>query len=336
VSISLTCACGRQFETRESNVGLGVQCPACGCALTVPKPSLFLEDEWFPFKPELTVISGKAIASLVVGALFFFACLSGVPAILLGQHALSDIRRSGGRVTGRPMAIGGIVLGVIGCLFTLVLAQRLFGEDIEWSRRAMCTNNLKQIGLALHNYLDIHGTFPPAAITDKNGKPLLSWRVAILPYLEFGPLYAKFHLDEPWDSPHNRSLIEPIPSVFACRSDRTRKSGMTEYQAVIGLDTAFTPDFKPLRVQDFTDGTTSTLLIGESRRSVPWTKPADLSFNMGVPLSGLGSYHGRPDEGFNALFADGHVGFIKNTVSPTALDAILTRNGVRVYEPDSF
>ena len=248
-----------------------------------------------------------------------------MPAILLGQHALSDIRLSGGRITGRRMAIAGIVLGVIGCLFTLVLAQRLFGEDIEWSRRAICTNNLKQIGLALFNYEEAYGSFPAAAITDKNGKPLLSWRVALLPYLELGPLYAKFHLDEPWDSPHNLSLIEPIPSVFACPTDRTRKPGTTGYQAVIGADTAFTPDFKPLRIQDFSDGTTNTLLIGETRRCVPWTKPEDLPFNMSVPLSGLGSAHDRPDAGFNALFADGHARFIKNTVSASTLDAILTR-----------
>ena len=277
MSISLTCECGRQIETIESHVGMGLRCPGCGREVTVPKPSLFLEDEWFPFKPELTVTSGKAIASLLLGALFFFGCLSGVPAILLGQHALSDIRLGGGRVTGRAMAIAGIVLGVIGCLFTLVLAQRLFGEDIEASRRAMCTNNLKQIGLAFFNYHEAHGTFPPAAITDKIGKPLLSWRVAILPYLyvEEGPLYAKFHLDEPWDSPHNRALIEPIPFVFACPTDRTRESGTTGYQAVIGADTAFTPDFKPLRVQAFTDGTTNTLLVGETRCRVPWTKPED-------------------------------------------------------------
>ena len=62
-----------------------------------------------------------------------------------------------------------------------------FGEDIEASRRAACTNNLKQIGLALHNYHEVHGTFPGAAISDRTRKPLLSWRVALLPYLKFAP-----------------------------------------------------------------------------------------------------------------------------------------------------
>ena len=342
MSISLQCACGRQFETLEAHVGLRVRCPDCGRAVTVPKPSLLLEDEWIPFKPELTVTSGKAIASLVLGALFFGGCLTGVPAILLGRHALADIRLGGARVTGKRMAIAGIVLGVIGCLFTLVLAQALFGEDIEWSRQAVCTNNLKEIGLALHNYHEAHGCFPPAAITDKNGKPLLSWRVALLPYLELGPLYAKFHLDEPWDSPHNLALLEPVPSLFACPSDRTRKRGTTEYQAVIGLETAFTPDFKPLRFQDFTDGTSNTLMIGETRRCVPWTRPEDLPFNISVPLMGLGSAHYkklsslRDTKGFNALFADGSVRFIKSTVRPDVFEAILTRNGNQMIELNSY
>jgi hypothetical protein len=98
-------------------------------------------------------------------------------------------------------------------------------------------------------------------------------------------LYSKFHLDEPWDSPHNLSLLDAMPNVYACPSDPTRKPGTTGYQAVIGPATAFTPDFKPLPFQDFTDGLSRTLLVGESRRCVPWTKPEDLPFDMTLPLT---------------------------------------------------
>jgi prepilin-type processing-associated H-X9-DG protein len=302
----------------------------------VPKPAPWPELEFIPGKPEPSVTSGKAIASLALGTLFFFACLSGMPAILLGRQALSDIHLSGGRLKGRRMAVAGIVLGVIGCLFTASFFLPAVRSAREAARRAQCTNNLKQIGLALHNYHEANGSLPPAAIIGKNGRPLLSWRVAILPYLESSPLYSKFHLDEPWDSPHNLSLLDPMPLVYACPSDLTRKPGMTGYEAVIGPATAFTADFKPLRFQDFTDGLESTVLVGESRRSVAWTKPEDLALDMSLPLTALGSQHGYHNNGFNVLFADGSVRFLKNTITPSVLGALLTRNGNDVVVPDSF
>ena len=101
------------------------------------------------------------------------------------------------------------------------------------------------------------------------------------------------------------------------------KPGMTGYQCVIGPNTAFNPDFKPLRFEDFTDGLAGTLLIGETRRGVPWTKPEDLPFDMSVPLTGLGSHHGPDDSGFNALFADERPsGLLKGSVVPKSVRRI--------------
>jgi len=297
-----------------------------------PPPELLLLAEI----AEPTAISGKAIASLTLGVLFFFACLTGVPAIMLGREALSDIKLSGGRLYGRGMAVAGIIFGVIGCLFTLALLMPATRSAREAARRAQCTNNLKQIGLAIHNYHAAHGCLPPAAITDKNGTPLLSWRVAILPYLEASPLYSSFHLDEPWDSPHNRSLLGAMPRVYTCPSDRTLKPAMTGYQAVIGPNTAFTPDFKRLSFQDFTDGLMNTILVVETYRGVPWTKPEDLAFDMNPQLSGLGSPHGYHSGGFNALFADGSVHFLKSSIAPRVLGALLTRNGKEVISLESY
>ena len=119
------------------------------------------------------------------------------------------------------MAVAGIVFGVIGCLFTLALFLPAIRSADEAARRAQCTNNLRQIGLAMNDYHEVCACFPPAAITDKNGRPLLSWRVAILPYLEAGDLYAEFHLDEAWD-PSNLSLLERTPpACYVCPSDKT-------------------------------------------------------------------------------------------------------------------
>ena len=105
----------------------------------------------------------------------------------------------------------------------------------------------------MRDYHESNGCLPPAAITDKNGRPLLSWRVAILPTWIPSHSLRKFHLDEPWDSPHNRSLLGQC-RAYTCPSDSTLEPGMTGYQVVIGPNTAFTPDFKPLQARDFTDG----------------------------------------------------------------------------------
>ncbi len=104
----------------------------------------------------------------------------------------------------------------------------------EAARRAQCTNNLKQIGLALHNYHSATNGFPAAAITSKDGKPLLSWRVAILPFIEQQNLYNEFHLDEAWDSPHNKALIARMPKTYLCPTAPVRQEGTTTYKAFVG------------------------------------------------------------------------------------------------------
>ena len=248
MSLFMTCECGRCFEISDADAGRLARCPDCGRELTVPKPAPLLDAEFASWEPRPSVTSGGAIASLVLGALFFFACLSGLPAIVFGYRALGEIERSGGRLKGKGMAVAGIVLGVIGCLLTVALFLPAFRSAREAARRAQCTNNLKQIGLAFHNYQEANGSLPPAAITDRNGKPLLCWRVAILPYLESSPLYSRFHLDEPWDSPHNLALLDPMPMVYACPSDRNRKPGMTGYQVVVGPATAFSPGLQACAV----------------------------------------------------------------------------------------
>ena len=335
MSIHVACECGQQFETPELHAGHSVQCPVCARESVVPKPLPSEEVMFIGDEAGSRTTSGKAIASLMLGIVFFFACLSGIPAILLGRLALGDIERSNDRLGGRRMAITGIVLGVIGCLFTLMLMPA-FRSAGEAARRSQCVNNLKQIGLAMHNYHEANGSLPAAAIIDKGGRPLLSWRVAILPYYDASPLYAKFHLDEPWDSPHNLALVGEMPNIYTCPSDGTLKSGMTGYQVVVGPNTAFTPDLKPVRFRDIADGLAGTLLVGESRRPVPWTKPEDLPLDMTVPLYGLGSHHGYHNNGFNALFADGSVRFLKRSITPGVLGSILTRDGNEVVSQDSY
>jgi len=223
---------------------------------------------------------------------------------------------------GRPgLALAGTMVGL---LLPAVQSAR------EAARRTQSMNNLKQLALALHNYHDVHGHFPPQAITDKNGKPLLSWRVALLPYLEWNTLYEQFHLDEPWDSPHNSALIEQMPEVFRNPS-APRIPGIAHYLGVVGKG-AFFEEGKTRSIRDIRDGTSNTIMLVEvdPDRGVIWTKPEDFPFHPENPLDGLG--HAHPG-GFNVVFADGSVRFISSTIDPEVFRALITIAGGEVVDP---
>ncbi len=120
---------------------------------------------------------------------------------------------------------------------------------------------------------------PSQAICDKDGKPLLSWRVALLPYLGQRELYEEFRLDEPWDSEHNRRLLGRIPSVYVTPGgpvDHARE-GRTTIQVLSGPETVFQKPSEALSLEDVTDGSSRTLVLVEAlpENAVPWTKPAD-------------------------------------------------------------
>jgi len=202
------------------------------------------------------------------------------------------------------------------------------------ARRMQSSNNLKQIILAMHNYHDVYRGFPAACVTDKNGKPLLSWRVLILPFMEQGRLFDQFHFDEPWDSPHNKKLIPLMPKGF--RSPNSSAApGKTVYLGNASEDGIFiTPKDKergkktPIGVsfRDIRDGTSNTIAVLEVNDSeaVEWTKPSDFSPNKDNPLKGLG---GMQPGGFLVALCDGAGRFIANTINKKTVQALLTRNG---------
>jgi prepilin-type processing-associated H-X9-DG protein len=204
----------------------------------------------------------------------------------------------------------------------------------EAARRSQCVNNLKQIALAMHNYHAANNAFPKQAFTDKDGKPLLSWRVALLPYLDQQDLYNKFHLDEPWDSEHNKALIKEMPPLFACPTRANLAPGATVYCGFVGNGALWDKD-QGTSLQQITDGTSNTIAVVEAKDGVIWTKPEDLSFDpeKGKFPFGAGSDH---PGGFNAAFADGAVHFIKMSINADVLKALITRAGGEVVGADSF
>jgi prepilin-type processing-associated H-X9-DG protein len=220
-------------------------------------------------------------------------------------------------------------------------AASLFDSVLRPARqaaaRSQCINNEKQIGLAVHNYHARYNAFPPAYTRDKDGKPLLSWRVLILPYLEQNDLYTDFHLDEPWDSAHNRALIAKMPHTYRCPNERAdlAREGKTRYLAPRGAGTIFR-GAEPVRIRDVADGTSNTIMVADAgdENAVVWTKPDDWEVEPVLNVEGVFKSH-EPG-GSNVLFADGSVHFLSEKVKPSTLRALFTRSGGEVIAAEDW
>jgi prepilin-type processing-associated H-X9-DG protein len=219
-----------------------------------------------------------------------------------------------------------VTVAVVGVLVALLLPAVQAAR--EAARRNVSMNNMKQMMLAFHNFHDARKKLPAHAIYSAEGKPLLSWRVQILPYIEEQALYQQFHLDEPWDSEHNRALIPLMPAVFA-NPNLPSVPGKTNYLAVVGKECIFDGTAKGMGFRNITDGTSKTIMLVEANadQAVDWTKPDDLKYDAQNPSAGLGGL--RPG-GFNAAFADGHVAFIANSIDKQVLNSLFTRAGKEI------
>jgi len=240
-----------------------------------------------------------------------------------GIEVLSRQTLPGGNIGATaPIAVGVAVPAVL--------------EARKAARRVQSMNNLKQIAVATLNYESVTNTFPAAYNTDKDGKPLLSWRVHILPYIEENDLYDRFHLDEPWDSEHNKKLIATMPTTYRAPSSKA-EPGMTNYVAVRGKNTviaapATAEDGSRKRptgthVAQIRDGTSNTAMVVEAsdQKAVIWTKPDDYEYDPDNPAKDLAGL--RAGGLFLAVFADGHVQIIPSQISAKTLNAIFTRSG---------
>lgn len=220
--------------------------------------------------------------------------------------------------------------------------------------RCKCVKNLKQIGLALYNYQEAYGSLPPAYLADSDGKPLHSWRVLILPFLEQPPVedtpgawrprgWRDYRYDEPWDGPNNRSLVAPTPSFYLCPAHTDAEGrGLTSYVVVVGPRTAF-PGGRPSTITVPRDGTSDTILVVESSNSsILWTEPRDLdwdwmSFQLDDPSRpSISSLH---PAGSVVLQGDAGTETLQRSISSATVRARLTIDGgerIRGQEPTAW
>ena len=235
---------------------------------------------------------------------------------------------------GRDVTIE--VRGDVGVASTIALAG-MVGPNIAKEMARMqppnLSNNMKQIGLALHNYHSAFRRMPGPAITGDDGKRLLSWRVAILPFIEEQDLWEEFHHDEPWDSEHNLPLADRMPDVFRVGSVRVPPNH-TVIQACVGEGLMMQPE-GVTTFRNVLDGLSNTVWVvqTDAERAVPWTKPVDIEFDLDQPLQGLGNALG-PGAGFYALWGDGAVRRVSANVDAKMFRKALTRAGREVIQGD--
>jgi hypothetical protein len=360
--IRFNCECGKALQAREEYAGQTTKCPDCGRLMTIPggetafqpaeaapreRSRAMTAEEFDEIEARApTETSGKATWSLVLGILSFICSVfASLPAVILAIMALKEISNSRGRLGGTGLAIGGLVTGAIStllCLPILGVGMLLPATQKvrEAANRMKSQNNLKQIALAFHNYHDVYGRFPPAVVYSQDGRPLYSWRVLLLPYLEQDALYRQFKLDEPWDSPHNRPLSQMILQVYQDPSMHM-PPGHTSYLAIRGKGSLFESNpqnglepmretkgafaAKPqLKMADVVDGLSNTIMVVEAGKTVPWAAPDDLEYEQNGPLPQFATHRAG---GFNAALGDGSVRVIMRTTPDPTLRAIITRNG---------
>ena len=258
-----------------------------------------------------------------------------------GQNLKPGKRRSPGPTSEpREKSSGGSSSATIAIIAVAACVVMFFGVGLlialllpavqqarEAARRTQCKNNLKQIGLALHNYHDTFRLFPAAHLNDLEGEPKLSWRVSILPYLDEPARYNAYQFDEAWDSPSNSGLLNPLPVTYGCPSHSTPGSTSTAYAAITGSNTVL-GDGKCVPIHLITDGTSNTLMVIEAcGLNIPWMKPQDID---AATVKAVGDPNGASSKhtgGTHVLMADGAVRFISNNIDPKTYKALITRDG---------
>ena len=228
-----------------------------------------------------------------------------------------------------------VVIGIISLLLALLWPGIRAAKEAP--RRMTCQNHLKQIAIGCHNYHITHGSFPSAYAINEEERPLYSWRVNILPFIEQQKLYDIFHLDESWDSGHNQALFENRSVIYACPQQYRFEGqpGDCPYGMIVGPNTISSGP-NAVTISKVTDGLANTIIVAETRKNIPWPSPTDISFAslaMGVLKrndsraleDGISSRHRKEETA--VVFADGSVRMLSSKIKPEILQALATING---------
>lgn len=245
-------------------------------------------------------------------------------------------KKQGMSGTTIALIVGGVVvlgLCVVAVPVALLLpaVQKVRGA----AARAKETNNLKQIGLGMHQTADEgRGFYAPYAHDPKTGGLYRgnSFRVSLLPYVEQDAVYRQFDLTQSWDSPRNRAGSDTLIPTYQSPLDGPPGTTTTPFRAFVGGGALFNEDGSAVRLTEVTDGTSNTIMLVHAADQVPWAKPQELPYGPGIPLPALG--HKSGTGGFNALFADGSVRFLKTPAPEPTLRALITRSGGEIATPD--
>jgi prepilin-type processing-associated H-X9-DG protein len=208
----------------------------------------------------------------------------------------------------------------------------------EEARCISCMCPLKQLALAMHNYHQYYGCFPPAYIPDKNGKPMHSWRILVMPFIEGETVGKEYRFDEPWNSPHNRKITDEAMAtkMFQCPSQPQTGKPTTNYMMIVGPHT-ISDGPHGRKIAEITDALDNTIMLVEVADSdVYWAEPKDLDFDRidfkinGLKRPGLSSYHPK---GVNVAFCDGGLGTLPNSTLPEQIRAMATIDGGEPLPP---
>lgn len=221
--------------------------------------------------------------------------------------------------------------------FAVPPATPIFSATTAGVMQRLSQENAQQIGRALHDFHAAYGFFP-AGYADRSGQPGLSWRVAILPFMEQENLFKQFKLDEPWNSEHNRKLVDKMPKVF--RPGNQDTFGYTFYRGFTGPNTWLPPlnlkgeagqPLKGVSMPQISDGLSNTILVAEAATPVIWTKPDELVFTPNdIPKIGGGVF----PTGAVVILADGRPQFVKKSITAATLAAAITINGGEIVNLD--
>jgi prepilin-type processing-associated H-X9-DG protein len=255
-----------------------------------------------------------------------------------GDTPFGQPRNSSTRLIVAAAIVLCIAVLVGGSLATWWWPTRLGGGE---GARIDCMGNLKRLAAAMREYESQNGNFPPAYVTDKHGRRMHSWRALLLPYLGHQDLADRYRLDEPWNSPANRAVADLAVAVFQCPAQPGINRPITSYMMVVGPHTISNGQ-DSRRTAEITDGTDNTIMLVEVADSdVPWAEPKDLQFDeISFKINGrkeprtlqIGSHH---PHGANIAFCDGTIRFLKNSLNPQLVKAMLTVDGGEHVPPAS-